>query len=91
MVRSNTRMQICILLYELRDCFLRVDRMNDACTSLLKNLHYFSSFVELDFRFPIGAPIHGIRAFLSTNQLQVVLDSIKYVNFQFASNCELGT
>ncbi|KAG4908545.1 hypothetical protein JHK86_057029 [Glycine max] len=24
---------------------------------------------ELDFRFPIGAPIHGIRAFLSTNQL----------------------
>ncbi|XP_049933058.1 zeta-carotene desaturase, chloroplastic/chromoplastic isoform X2 [Nymphaea colorata] len=25
---------------------------------------------ELDFRFPIGAPIHGIRAFLTTNQLQ---------------------
>lgn len=25
---------------------------------------------ELDFRFPIGAPIHGIRAFLATNQLQ---------------------
>ncbi|KAK7344190.1 hypothetical protein VNO77_13532 [Canavalia gladiata] len=25
---------------------------------------------ELDFRFPIGAPIHGIRAFLSTNQLK---------------------
>ncbi|KAL5138844.1 Zeta-carotene desaturase, chloroplastic/chromoplastic [Glycine soja] len=24
---------------------------------------------ELDFRFPIGAPIHGIRAFLTTNQL----------------------
>ncbi|KAK9215252.1 hypothetical protein WN944_007256 [Citrus x changshan-huyou] len=25
---------------------------------------------ELDFRFPIGAPLHGIRAFLSTNQLK---------------------
>uniref|UniRef100_A0A7C9DNM7 Zeta-carotene desaturase n=1 Tax=Opuntia streptacantha TaxID=393608 RepID=A0A7C9DNM7_OPUST len=25
---------------------------------------------ELDFRFPIGAPIHGIRAFLATNQLK---------------------
>ncbi|EOY11130.1 Zeta-carotene desaturase [Theobroma cacao] len=25
---------------------------------------------ELDFRFPVGAPIHGIRAFLSTNQLE---------------------
>ncbi|KAJ4969329.1 hypothetical protein NE237_016030 [Protea cynaroides] len=25
---------------------------------------------ELDFRFPFGAPIHGIRAFLSTNQLK---------------------
>nr|CAD1840397.1 unnamed protein product [Ananas comosus var. bracteatus] len=25
---------------------------------------------ELDFRFPLGAPIHGIRAFLSTNQLK---------------------
>uniref|UniRef100_A0A803KPM8 Zeta-carotene desaturase, chloroplastic/chromoplastic n=1 Tax=Chenopodium quinoa TaxID=63459 RepID=A0A803KPM8_CHEQI len=25
---------------------------------------------ELDFRFPVGAPIHGIRAFLATNQLQ---------------------
>ncbi|XP_073139664.1 zeta-carotene desaturase, chloroplastic/chromoplastic [Henckelia pumila] len=25
---------------------------------------------ELDFRFPIGAPIHGIRAFLTTNQLK---------------------
>ncbi|KAF3778130.1 Zeta-carotene desaturase [Nymphaea thermarum] len=25
---------------------------------------------ELDFRFPIGAPIHGVRAFLTTNQLQ---------------------
>ncbi|XP_043815084.1 zeta-carotene desaturase, chloroplastic/chromoplastic isoform X2 [Manihot esculenta] len=25
---------------------------------------------ELDFRFPIGAPLHGIRAFLSTNQLE---------------------
>ncbi|GMN25391.1 hypothetical protein TIFTF001_000922 [Ficus carica] len=24
---------------------------------------------ELDFRFPVGAPIHGIRAFLATNQL----------------------
>ncbi|KAK6120996.1 hypothetical protein DH2020_045266 [Rehmannia glutinosa] len=24
---------------------------------------------ELDFRFPIGAPIHGMRAFLTTNQL----------------------
>ncbi|KNA13549.1 hypothetical protein SOVF_115640 [Spinacia oleracea] len=24
---------------------------------------------ELDFRFPIGAPIHGIQAFLTTNQL----------------------
>ncbi|RDY04757.1 Zeta-carotene desaturase, chloroplastic/chromoplastic, partial [Mucuna pruriens] len=24
---------------------------------------------ELDFRFPVGAPIHGIRAFLTTNQL----------------------
>ncbi|XWS57656.1 hypothetical protein CRYUN_Cryun09bG0192100 [Craigia yunnanensis] len=26
---------------------------------------------ELDFRFPVGAPIHGIRAFLSTNQLKI--------------------
>ncbi|GMG99619.1 hypothetical protein Nepgr_001459 [Nepenthes gracilis] len=26
---------------------------------------------ELDFRFPIGAPIHGIRAFLTTNQLKI--------------------
>ncbi|KAF8394403.1 hypothetical protein HHK36_020611 [Tetracentron sinense] len=25
---------------------------------------------ELDFRFPVGAPLHGISAFLSTNQLQ---------------------
>ncbi|XP_019187856.1 PREDICTED: zeta-carotene desaturase, chloroplastic/chromoplastic [Ipomoea nil] len=25
---------------------------------------------ELDFRFPIGAPLHGIQAFLSTNQLK---------------------
>ncbi|KAJ3679133.1 hypothetical protein LUZ60_017144 [Juncus effusus] len=25
---------------------------------------------ELDFRFPVGAPIHGINAFLSTNQLK---------------------
>lgn len=25
---------------------------------------------ELDFRFPVGAPIHGIWAFLTTNQLQ---------------------
>ncbi|KAG8648156.1 hypothetical protein MANES_09G155801v8 [Manihot esculenta] len=25
---------------------------------------------ELDFRFPIGAPLHGIRPFLSTNQLK---------------------
>ncbi|KAM1038945.1 hypothetical protein ACFX13_034281 [Malus domestica] len=25
---------------------------------------------ELDFRFPIGAPIHGILAFLSTNQIK---------------------
>ncbi|XP_021891252.1 zeta-carotene desaturase, chloroplastic/chromoplastic [Carica papaya] len=25
---------------------------------------------ELDFRFPIGAPLHGIRAFLATNQLK---------------------
>ncbi|XP_057539146.1 zeta-carotene desaturase, chloroplastic/chromoplastic-like [Amaranthus tricolor] len=25
---------------------------------------------ELDFRFPIGAPIHGIQAFLTTNQLK---------------------
>ncbi|KAA3472836.1 zeta-carotene desaturase, chloroplastic/chromoplastic [Gossypium australe] len=25
---------------------------------------------ELDFRFPVGAPIHGISAFLSTNQLK---------------------
>ncbi|KAJ6757324.1 PROTOPORPHYRINOGEN OXIDASE [Salix koriyanagi] len=27
---------------------------------------------ELDFRFPIGAPLHGISAFLSTNQLKVI-------------------
>lgn len=27
---------------------------------------------ELDFRFPVGAPIHGIRAFLTTNQLKVI-------------------
>lgn len=27
---------------------------------------------ELDFRFPIGAPIHGIQAFLTTNQLGVI-------------------
>ncbi|KAJ3708104.1 hypothetical protein LUZ61_011809 [Rhynchospora tenuis] len=26
---------------------------------------------ELDFRFPVGAPIHGIRAFLATNQLKL--------------------
>ncbi|KAE8729697.1 Zeta-carotene desaturase [Hibiscus syriacus] len=26
--------------------------------------------VELDFRFPVGAPLHGINAFLTTNQLQ---------------------
>ncbi|XP_057963498.1 zeta-carotene desaturase, chloroplastic/chromoplastic isoform X2 [Malania oleifera] len=26
---------------------------------------------ELDFRFPVGAPLHGIRAFLSTNQLKI--------------------
>ncbi|CAN4111252.1 unnamed protein product [Withania somnifera] len=25
---------------------------------------------ELDFRFPVGAPLHGINAFLSTNQLK---------------------
>ncbi|KAL5768282.1 hypothetical protein ACOSP7_014839 [Xanthoceras sorbifolium] len=25
---------------------------------------------ELDFRFPVGAPLHGIRAFLSTNQIK---------------------
>lgn len=25
---------------------------------------------ELDFRFPVGAPIHGIRAFLTTSQLK---------------------
>ncbi|KAL6325838.1 hypothetical protein AAG906_026667 [Vitis piasezkii] len=25
---------------------------------------------ELDFRFPVGAPLHGIRAFLATNQLE---------------------
>nr|AFH53817.1 zeta-carotene desaturase [Narcissus tazetta subsp. chinensis] len=25
---------------------------------------------ELDFRFPMGAPLHGIRAFLTTNQLK---------------------
>lgn len=31
---------------------------------------YFAS-AELDFRFPVGAPIHGIRAFLTTNQLNV--------------------
>ncbi|KAM1649379.1 hypothetical protein ACFX15_010141 [Malus domestica] len=28
------------------------------------------SIGELDFRFPIGAPIHGILAFLSTNQIK---------------------
>ncbi|XP_042379441.1 zeta-carotene desaturase, chloroplastic/chromoplastic-like isoform X2 [Zingiber officinale] len=26
---------------------------------------------ELDFRFPLGAPIHGIRAFLATTQLEL--------------------
>ncbi|KAM3366325.1 hypothetical protein ACQJBY_015643 [Aegilops geniculata] len=26
---------------------------------------------ELDFRFPVGAPLHGIQAFLRTNQLKV--------------------
>ncbi|KAH9754138.1 Zeta-carotene desaturase /chromoplastic [Citrus sinensis] len=30
---------------------------------------------ELDFRFPIGAPLHGIRAFLSTNQLKMLKGS----------------
>ncbi|XLT40174.1 hypothetical protein HN873_071466, partial [Arachis hypogaea] len=25
---------------------------------------------ELDFRFPMGAPLHGINSFLSTNQLK---------------------
>lgn len=29
-----------------------------------------SEIGELDFRFPVGAPIHGIRAFLVTNQLK---------------------
>uniref|UniRef100_A0A1J3DI26 Zeta-carotene desaturase n=1 Tax=Noccaea caerulescens TaxID=107243 RepID=A0A1J3DI26_NOCCA len=29
-----------------------------------------SEIGELDFRFPVGAPIHGIRAFLITNQLK---------------------
>ncbi|KAL0425377.1 UNVERIFIED_CONTAM: Zeta-carotene desaturase, chloroplastic/chromoplastic [Sesamum radiatum] len=27
---------------------------------------------ELNFRFPVGAPLHGIRAFLMTNQLKVL-------------------
>jgi zeta-carotene desaturase len=27
---------------------------------------------ELDFRFPVGAPLHGIQAFLRTNQLKVI-------------------
>ncbi|KAL2942483.1 Zeta-carotene desaturase chloroplastic/chromoplastic [Bienertia sinuspersici] len=26
---------------------------------------------ELDFRFPVGAPLHGIQAFLTTNQLPI--------------------
>jgi hypothetical protein len=26
---------------------------------------------ELDFRFPVGAPLHGMKAFLTTNQLNV--------------------
>jgi zeta-carotene desaturase len=26
---------------------------------------------DLDFRFPVGAPLHGISAFLSTNQLKI--------------------
>ncbi|CAL5076532.1 unnamed protein product [Urochloa decumbens] len=29
------------------------------------------SIGELDFRFPVGAPLHGIQAFLRTNQLKV--------------------
>ncbi|EFJ20342.1 hypothetical protein SELMODRAFT_108745 [Selaginella moellendorffii] len=27
---------------------------------------------ELDFRFPVGAPLHGIKAFLTTNQLNAL-------------------
>jgi hypothetical protein len=31
----------------------------------------FPCSTELDFRFPVGAPLHGIQAFLRTNQLKV--------------------
>ena len=35
---------------------------------------------ELDFRFPIGAPLHGINAFLSTNQLKVMSITVSLLN-----------
>lgn len=39
---------------------------------------------ELDFRFPVGAPLHGINAFLSTNQLKVTcLCPLRTLIFQF--------
>lgn len=46
------------------------------CVSfILRNmlLILWFSTSELDFRFLVGAPLHGIRAFLTTNQLKVVL------------------
>ena len=36
------------------------------------NLICIHVVTELDFRFPVGAPLHGINAFLSTNQLKVL-------------------
>ncbi|KAM3378317.1 hypothetical protein P3S68_010730 [Capsicum galapagoense] len=51
------------------------------CRRVLKNLlvkEHTHTFVnkggeigELDFRFPVGAPLRGINAFLSTNQLKI--------------------
>uniref|UniRef100_A0A6N2MD13 Zeta-carotene desaturase n=1 Tax=Salix viminalis TaxID=40686 RepID=A0A6N2MD13_SALVM len=37
---------------------------------VFKSFHNLNLIPELDFRFPIGAPLHGISAFLSTNQLK---------------------
>lgn len=43
---------------------------------------------ELDFRFPVGAPIHGIWAFLTTNQLQVTTAlMIISIPYQFDKSC----
>ncbi|XP_073259855.1 zeta-carotene desaturase, chloroplastic/chromoplastic isoform X2 [Populus alba] len=47
----------------------RLFTVRSALDSLETNVSDMS-VNELDFRFPIGAPLHGISAFLSTNQLK---------------------